>query len=153
MPINHEITSENYYRYRYAAERSHYDFIAKADKCEKFFAGQQWAPEDIAALTLQRRPALTINKIMSTVQTVQGEQIINRNEVLFRPSTGANANTADVLTKVWLQIAQNNQLPWVRSQVFDDGIIRSRGFYDVRLDFTDVCRARSASPPRTPRTS
>ena len=137
MPINHEITSENYYRYRYAAERSHYDFIAKADKCEKFFAGQQWAPEDIAALTLQRRPALTINKIMSTVQTVQGEQIINRNEVLFRPSTGANANTADVLTKVWLQIAQNNQLPWVRSQVFDDGIIRSRGFYDVRLDFTD----------------
>ena len=137
MPVNHELASETYLRYRYCAERSHYAFLAKADKCEKFFRGEQWAEADLNALALQRRPALTINKIRSTIQTVQGEQIINRNEVLFRPSTGANADTADALTKVWLQIAQNNQLPWIRSQVFDDGIIRSRGFYDVRLDFTD----------------
>ena len=76
MPVNHEVTSENYYRYRYAAERSHYDFIAKADKCEKFFKGDQWAPADIATLTLQRRPALTINKINSTIATVQGVPIV-----------------------------------------------------------------------------
>ena len=137
MPINHEVTSENYFRYRYSAERSHYEFLAKAAKCEAFFAGNQWAASDLAALSLQRRPALTINKIKSTIQTVQGEQILNRNEVVFRPAAGASAETADALTKVWMQIAQNNQLPWVRSQVFDDGIIRSRGFYDVRLDFTD----------------
>lgn len=137
MPVNHEITTENYYRYRYSAERSHYEFLAKAAKCEAFFAGNQWAASDLAALSLQRRPALTINKIKSTIQTVQGEQILNRNEVVFRPAAGASAETADALTKVWMQIAQNNQLPWVRSQVFDDGIIRSRGFYDVRLDFTD----------------
>lgn len=137
MPVNHEVTADNYYRYRYCAERSHYEFLAKADKCEKFFKGDQWEAADLNRLALQRRPALTINKINPTIQTLQGEQIINRNEVIFRPSTGANADTADALTKVWLQIAQNNQLPWVRSQVFDDGIIRSRGFYDVRLDFTD----------------
>lgn len=140
MPVNHEVTSENYYRYRYSAERSHYEFLAKADRCEKFFKGDQWDAADAAALALQRRPVLTINKINSTIQTVQGEQIINRNEVLFRPSTGASAETAEALTKVWMQIAQNNQLPWVRSQVFDDGIIRSRGFYDVRLDFSDSMR-------------
>ena len=35
------------------------------------------------------------------------------------------------------QIGQNNQLPWTRSELFADGIIRSRGFVDVRLDFTD----------------
>ena len=137
MPVNHELASETYLRYRFCAERSHYAFLAKAAKCEDFFAGRQWAEADLNALKLQRRPALTINKVRSTIQTVQGEQIINRNEVVFRPSTGANANTADALTKVWLQIAQNNQLPWVRSQVFDDGVIRSRGFYDVRLDFSD----------------
>ena len=137
MPINHEITADNYYRYRYCAERSHYDFLAKADKCEKFFRGDQWEQSDLYRLAQQRRPALTINKIKSTIQTVQGEQIINRSEILFRPAVGANPETADALTKVWMQIAQNNQLPWVRSQVFDDGVIRSRGFYDVRLDFTD----------------
>jgi hypothetical protein len=37
-----------------------------------------------------------------------------------------------------MQISQNNQLPWVRSEVFTDGVVRSRGFYDVRLDFNDA---------------
>jgi hypothetical protein len=80
---------------------------------------------------------MTINKIVSTVGTIMGEQIYNRNEVLFRPTNGASPDTAEALNKVWMQIAQNNQLPWVRSDVFADGIIRSRGFYDVRLDFND----------------
>jgi hypothetical protein len=119
------------------AERSHYDFLVKADRCEKFFKGEQWSPTDLAVLNEQRRPALTINKINGTVSTLQGEQIINRSEVLFRPAAGGIVEVADALSKVWMQIAQNNQLQWVRSQVFDDGIIRSRGFYDVRLDFSD----------------
>ena len=137
MPVNNELASEIWYRYRYCAERSHYDFLSKADRCEKFFEGKQWSNEDLARLQEQRRPALTINKINSTVGTLQGEQILNRSEVLFRPSSGGTAEVAEALTKVWMQIAQNNQLNWVRSGVFDDGIIRSRGFYDVRLDFSD----------------
>ena len=114
MPIDDKITAENFYRYRYCAERGHYDFLAKAQKCEDFFKGNQWSPADLNTLALQRRPALTINKVASTNATVQGEQIIHRNEVLFRPSTGGNSDTADALQKVWLQIAQKNQLPWVR---------------------------------------
>jgi hypothetical protein len=113
------------------------EFINKADKCDKFFAGEQWNVSDLNLLTLQKRPALTINKIISTLGTLFGEQIFNRNETIFRPSTGAKAETAEILTKVWKQISQNNQLPWVRSELFADGVIRSRGFVDVRLDFTD----------------
>jgi hypothetical protein len=135
MPVNDEIATDQWARFRYCVERGHYDFIAKADRCDKFFAGDQWETSDLNALGLQRRPALTINKIISTISTIQGEQIYNRNEVLFRPSVGASADTAEALSKVWLQIAQQNQLPWVRSDVFADGIIRSRGFYDVRLCF------------------
>lgn len=100
--------------------------------------GDQWQQQDIMALELQRRPALTINKILPTISTILGEQINNRTEVLFRPSTGGNSDVADALSKVWMQISQNNQLPWVRSEVFADGLIRSRGFYDVRMDFNDA---------------
>lgn len=121
-------------------ERGHYQFLEKANRCDNFFAGSQWSQEDLNSLQLQRRPALTINKILATISTIQGEQIYNRNETLFRPSTGANPETAEALSKVWMQIAQNNQLPWVRSDMFADGIIRSRGFVDVRLDFTDQLR-------------
>ena len=131
------LAHEMWDRYTYCRDQGHLDFVVKADRCEKFFAGDQWDNADAAALKAARRPAITINKILSTIGTVLGEQIQNRVEVLFRPSSGSPAEVSEALTKVWMQIAQNNQLPWVRSDVFADGIIRGRGFYDVRLDFND----------------
>lgn len=137
MKRDTSLAHEMWDRYAYCRDNGHLDFVAKADKCEKFFAGDQWDRADAAALKCARRPAITINKILSTIGTVLGEQIQNRVEVLFRPASGSPAEVAEALTKVWMQIVQNNQLTWVRSDVFADGIIRSRGFYDVRLDFTD----------------
>ena len=137
MPVNEQLAHEQWIRYTYCRDRAHLEFVKKADKCDQFFIGNQWRPEDLDSLELQRRPALTINKILSTISTILGEQIYNRTEVLFRPANGASAETAEALSKVWMQISQNNQLPWVRSDVFCDGVVRSRGFYDVRMDFTD----------------
>ena len=137
MPVNDAIASEQWTRFQYCRDRGHLEFINKADRCDKFFAGDQWLQADLNALALQRRPAITINKIISTLGTLFGEQIYNRNETLFRPSSGAKAETAEVLTKIFKQISQNNQLPWVRSELFADGVIRSRGFIDARLDFSD----------------
>ena len=137
MKNDPQLAQEIWNRYQYCRDRGHFDFLVKADKCDKFFSGQQWEEKDLNLLALQRRPALTINKILSTISTVLGEQIYNRTEVLFRPANGAPAEVAEALTKVWMQISQNNQLPWVRSDVFCDGLVRSRGFYDVRLNFDD----------------
>jgi hypothetical protein len=137
MPINDALASEQWIRFQYCRDRGHLDFINKADRCEKFFKGEQWNQVDLNKLELQRRPALTLNKIISTLGTLFGEQIYNRNETLFRPASGALETTAEILTKVWKQSSQNNQLPWVRSELFADGVIRSRGFIDMRLDFTD----------------
>lgn len=137
MPVNDHIASEQWMRFQYCRDRGHLDFINKADRCDKFFAGEQWETSDLNKLALQKRPAITINKIISTLGTLFGQQIYNRSETLLRPSTGANPDTAEALTKVFKQISQNNQLPWVRSELFADGVIRSRGFLDLRLDFTD----------------
>jgi hypothetical protein len=82
-------------------------------------------------------PALTINKILSTIGNVMGEQIQNRTDISFQPRSGAPMETAEILTKVYRQIADSNQLDWKRSDVFCDGVITSRGFFDVRLDFDD----------------
>lgn len=138
MPVNDSVAIEQYMRFRHMTENGHLDFLKKADKCDNFFLGLQWEESDLNALKLAKRPAMTINKIISTVGTIQGEQIYNRNEILFRPRKNAKTETAEALTKVWMQIVQNNQLPWVRSDVFASGIIRSRGFYDVRLGFNDA---------------
>ena len=124
-------------RYQQVRDMGHSDFVKKADKCNDFFRGQQWNPIDMATLALARRPALTINKILSTIGNVMGEQIQNRTDVSFQPRSGAPVETAETLTKVFRQIGDSNQLEWKRSDVFCDGIISSRGFYDTRLDFND----------------
>ena len=137
MPIDSELSYKTWQRYAFIRDNGHTKYVEKADKCEAFFAGDQWDPTDRANLEKVRRPVLTINKILSTISNVLGEQINNRAEISFRPRSGAPANTADVLTKVFRQISDNNQLAWKRSDMFADGVIGSRGYLDIRLDMSD----------------
>ncbi len=138
MPQDIDVASQTWYRYAYCRDNGHMEYVQKDDKCNAFFRGEQWDQADLNRLRATRRPALTINKIISTIGNVMGEQIFNRNEISFRPRSGAPDTTAEVLTKVFRQISDNNQLDWRRSDMFADGIIGSRGFLDVRMDFTDA---------------
>jgi hypothetical protein len=127
-----------WFRYCYIRDNGHLDYQRKAQQCEDFFAGLQWSEQDLALLRSYRRPALTINKIISTLSTVMGEQIFNRMQVSFRPAgSGATQEVADTLAKLYKHIGDRNQLPWVRSDVFADGVVTSRGFFDVRMDFSN----------------
>jgi hypothetical protein len=132
-----DLALHQWLRYQQVRDQGHEDFIKKADRCNNFFAGEQWDANDRALLKLAKRPALTINKILSTIGNVMGEQIQNRTDISFQPRSGAPMETAEILTKVYRQIADSNQLDWKRSDVFCDGVITSRGFFDIRLDFDD----------------
>lgn len=135
MPHNPEKAREQWIRYAYARDVGHIDFVAKANRCEDFVASKQWTAEDKAALAAGKRPALTINKVLITLASVLGEQIETRSEITLRPRTGAPTGNAEILTKVFRFMSDQNQLNWVRSEVFADGAVQSRGYYDVRLDF------------------
>ena len=137
MPVDTKLASHVWTRYAWCRDNGHTNFVLKADLCDRHFRGDQWELSDKAQLTLVRRPALTINKILSTVSNVMGEQIGNRSEISFRPRNGSKAKTAETLVKVFKQIADDNQLDWKRSNMFEDGIITSRGFLDIRLDYND----------------
>lgn len=137
MPVDSQKSLHQWMRYQFVRDNGHADFVKKADKCNNYFMGLQWDPNDLALLQAQRRPALTINKIISTISNVLGEQIQNRTDISYQPRSGAPVETAETLTKLFRQISDNNQLDWKRSDMFCDGIITSRGFMDVRLDFTD----------------
>ena len=137
MPIDTALATKIWTRYAWARDNGHAQFVQKAERCDAFFRGDQWDKVDKARLEAVRRPALTINKILSTISNVLGEQIFNRAETSFRPRSGAPSEVADILTKVFKQISDNNQLDWKRSDMFADGAITSRGFLDVRIDYDD----------------
>lgn len=130
------IATQVWQRYAWTRDNGHSKYIEKHDKCDSFFRGDQWDLTDLATLKEQRRPALTINKIISTVGNIMGEQIYNRAEISFRPRGDADPETANILTKLFKQISDAQQLDWKRSDMFADGIIGSRGYLDIRMDFT-----------------
>jgi hypothetical protein len=134
MPVNTDLATQIHARYQHLRDNGHNEFVAKADVCDAYLRGDQWRAEDKAALELVKRPALTINKILPTVENVLGEQIANRAEISYRPSRGGDDTIATMLTKVFKHISVGNQLDWIRSEVFADGVVRSRGFLDIRLD-------------------
>lgn len=137
MPIDTALAKKIWTRYAWARDNGHSKYVEKAEKCDRFFMGDQWDLVDKARLEAVRRPALTINKILPTVSNIMGEQIQARAETSFRPRSGAPSETADVLNKVYKQIMDNNQMSWKRSDMFADGVITSRGFLDARIGYTD----------------
>lgn len=140
-------------RYNFMLDAGHKEFVKTASECDGFYTGRgQWREEERYALEAKRKPVLTINQIMPTINFVLGNQIMNRASVTFSPrKNGASDEVAEVLAKVFKQISDNNALDSLRSEVFADGIITGRGFYDARLDFSDSLQGEARITQLDPR--
>jgi len=133
-----EITRTQWARYERARDNGHLDYVDMALRCDEYYQGNQWDPDDAAALDAEGRPALTINTILPTINTILGEQSTRRADVKFKPRKNGDEGVAHTLNKLYMQIADNNKLDWVEQQVFADGLIMDgRGYFDVRMDFSD----------------
>lgn len=128
----------NFARFDYCMSRGHRDYIDQADLCERFYlgGGLQWDPEAKAEMEdTERRPAEQ-NEIMQMVNTAIGYQIANRMDISVRPrGRGADDASAQVFGKVIKQVADNTKLHWRETEVFADGMIRQRGYFDIRMSF------------------
>ena len=132
-----QLARDQWNAYTRARDNGHQDYIEIAKRCDAFYRGEQWDAADLSMLNDQGRPALTINTILPTINTVLGEQSTRRADVTFKPKGRGKQEIADTLTKLFLQISDNNKLDWTEAQVFADGLIQDRGWFDVRIDFDD----------------
>lgn len=109
----------------------------RAKECVDFFEGRQWTEAQLRYLDSKGRPALTFNKIAPLVRLVLGYMRNNKTDITFIPATEgmSDEQVAEVLSKIVKQIGVENQMAWVDAEVFMDGILTGRGFYDARLDF------------------
>jgi len=144
------VAADNWKRYRYGVERGHRDYTDSARFLEGYYlggtydgdgnlrAGGHWTGPDLDVLRDQGRPAYESNQTMPALNSAFGYQIANRMDISFRPRSGAATKSlAESRSKVAMQIANNNKLHWLESEVFQDGMIQQRGYYDIRMDFDD----------------
>lgn len=148
-----ELARAQWQRYVYLNDTHHRSFVEKAQRCDELYAGDNhWDHSIKSQLQSENRPALTINMIFATIQAMTGEQIVNRSETSYRPrANGATDEVAAALTKVSRQIDDNNEYDYLKTDVFEDGVIMSRGFFDVRVEFDDHLQGEVAVTKEDPR--
>lgn len=139
LQSNYKLAQSQWGRYLNGLQRGHLQFESQAKLCENFYlgAGRQWEDELRKELEAEGKPALEENIIFSTVNTVLGYQTQSRMDIAFKPRESGDQDVADILSKLGMYVADQNKYSWVESQVFADGVIQSRGYFDVRMNFDD----------------
>lgn len=138
--IADEAARENWLRYQYGKDRGHIDYLPHAERCEDMYMGQgrQWTSGAKAQLASERRPFYEFNEIKPSVNSAIGYQINNRMDIAFKPRGGdADLDRATILSKVAMQVADLSGLHWKETQVFSDGVIQQRGYFDLRMNFDE----------------
>lgn len=131
---------ENWARFLYGKDRGHLAYMEQARLCEGMYlgGGRQWEEKAKAQLQAEGRPAYEFNEIMPSVNSALGYQIQNRMDIAFRPRGGeSDMDKATVFGKVVRQIADQSFLHWKETQVYGDGLIQQRGYFDIRMCFDD----------------
>ena len=123
-------------RFRRAADAME-PWALRGKECVEFFEGKQWKEADLKKLEAEGRPSLVINKVKPLVNLVYGYHLNNQTDVTYMPGNDGSgtADIARVLSAVSKQISEINELPFIDAEVFLDGILCGRGYYDARMDF------------------
>jgi len=134
-----QLAQKHWDRYNDMLQRGHIQYQKAAKTNEDFYlgAGRQWSEESKRSLEAVNKPWIEENMIFSTINSVLGTQTQSRMDITFKPRDPEDQTTSDVLTKIAMFVLDQNKMPWTESQVFADGIIQQRGYFDIRMDFEE----------------
>lgn len=125
-----------------------------AKKAIDYVEGRQWTEAELKKAEEQSRPALTFNKVGALMRLILGYHRNNRVDIKYLPDDAGIASeaVASGLTKLVKRISENNQEPYIDTEVFMDGLFTGRGYYDHRLDFSNNLFGEMKITARDPHT-
>lgn len=134
-----QLAKENWNRYQYGLCNGHSAYIKHARECERFYLGEQWSKKDLDLLNEQNRPSLTFNQIMPKINAAIGYQLANRVDISYKPRGGVTDDElANTLSKLTMQVVDNIDFHWKETEVFSNGLIMQRGYFDIRISYDDT---------------
>lgn len=117
------------------AEEGNASWVDRAIKNYDFYCGKQWDPKTLANLKKERRPALTINHILPTVNLLSGMERENRNDIHVYPMKGGTAIHADVFTGLSKHSMDKSNGEFEQSMQFLDGGIGGKGWIGLDISY------------------
>ncbi len=151
MTDTYGIAEDNYRYFRYCRDNGHDQYLLRAEMALAYFVGQQWTQEELSQMKATNRPALTINKMFRTIDTLVGYMMQGVGDVRFAAANDAATGDAGVLDKLWVHTEQTNHLrDRIDRNVMLAGLLTGRGFYDIRATFDDQMQGSVGITMRRP---
>lgn len=139
-PVATSPAQENWRWFEYTEARGHRDYCAQAARNNRYYMakGEQWDRDVKSELESKGVPCYEVNECKAAINVATGYQINNRMEVALYPRGGlADSVQAEVKAKVLRQMLDNEQYKWKETQVWLDGVIQQRGYFDLDIKFDD----------------
>lgn len=130
-----DLAREQMEAYLAARDAGHAEYVQDAKRYNNYYVGDQWSDADAEKLAKQGRPALTINEVLPTINTMVGEYTQRRADFAYKPAKNATAEVATALTKLVQHVTAVEQYDHKEGMVVTDGFIEERGWFDVRISF------------------
>jgi hypothetical protein len=123
----------------YRDQDAHMRWAETAKRAVDYFEGRQWSAANMAKLTREGRPILTINKIRPLVNLVLGYHLNNQIDRKALPTNDATgtADMARVMSHTLKNISDINELRFVDAEVHLDGIVAGRGWWEIQTDYSE----------------
>lgn len=111
-------------------------FWGEADTDTRFYTGDQTLWNDLYGnLPANRRKQFNFNRIMRTVNVIEGHQRRNRKSTIVIPIENGDAETADQFTKILMWVNQQEGVLETISDGFHGALITGMNLLHVWMDF------------------
>lgn len=113
------------------------EWAAKARESQKFVGGKQWSDADLKKLTKERRPAITINRVLSTVLFLEGLQRTQRTEPTLLPFEADDVRPTELMNALYKWTSTQCREPVIDDRVFRNKIVTGLGWWKAVLNYYD----------------
>jgi hypothetical protein len=109
----------------------------KRTKDWQYYAGDQWEKADADRAKEQKRPALTLNMLLSIISAVEGEERTNRQEIKFYGEGQEDDGSAFGINRICKWIMDQCGGQFALSKQFRSGVICGEGWIVPEVDYFD----------------
>ena len=117
-----------------AAERASAEARRLAERDSDYRHGKQWTQAEQEALKKRGQPELTINYVRRKVELLCGLERKSRTDPKAYPRTPAEEDRAEAATAALRYVADANNLPVLRSAVYEDILVHGYGGAELGLE-------------------
>lgn len=137
LPQEYGIVEANLDRWSRAGQ-GHYEWAQRAVLATDFTENRQWTAAERELLRVEGRPCITKGYIAPLMRLLIGYFRQNGYDISVTPGTDGSGKqvTAETITHLIKMICEANGSRWNDGEVFSDGLIAGRGYWDLRLDFS-----------------